>query len=102
MKKIFEKLFGGITLTWPGLIIFAILKNKKSRLITGAITIIAAVIYVILAFNVNAPYEIYNNTIFEENNIELIGEPVVTYWAGSDKGGVEVIYWRTFFCSCSR
>lgn len=74
--------------------IFAILKNKKSRLITGVITIIAAVIYVILAFNVNAPYEIYNNTIFEENNIELIGEPVVTYWAGSDKGGVEIIQYE--------
>lgn len=74
--------------------IFAILKNKNSRLITGAITIIAAVIYAILAFSVNAPYEIYNNTIFEENNIELIGEPVVTYWAGSDKGGVEVIQYE--------
>lgn len=74
--------------------IFAILKNKKPRLITGAITIIAAVIYAILAFSVNAPYEIYNNTIFEENNIELIGEPVVTYWAGSDKGGVEVIQYE--------
>lgn len=71
--------------------IFVILKSKISRLITGIVTIIAVIIYTILIFNTNMPYETYNNTIFEENNIEFIGEPFVTYWSGSDKGSAEVI-----------
>ena len=36
-------------------------------------------------------WKCYNNTIFEENNIEFIGEPIVTYWSGSNNGGAEVI-----------
>ena len=70
--------------------IFAIFENKKSRLVTAAITIIAVIIYAVLTLNTSKPYEIYSNTILEENNIEFVGEPVITYWAGSDKGNVEI------------
>ncbi|MBQ9029324.1 hypothetical protein IJ114_00975 [Candidatus Saccharibacteria bacterium] len=72
-------------------LIFVILKSKKPRLITGIVTAIAAIIYIISILNTNIPYELYNNTIFEENNIEFVGEPIVTYWSGSNKGGAEVI-----------
>ena len=72
-------------------LIFVILKSKKPRLITGIVTAIAAIIYIISILNTNIPYELYNNTIFEENNIEFVGEPIVTYWSGSNTGGAEVI-----------
>ena len=71
--------------------IFAILKSKTPRLITAIITAVTAIIYAIFTFGINAPYETYNNTIFKENNIEFVGEPIVTYWSGSNQGNVKII-----------
>lgn len=71
--------------------IFGILKNKNSRLITGVVTVIAAIFYVILTNGVSVPYETYNHSVLEENNIEFIGEPTITYWSGDNKGSVEII-----------
>lgn len=71
--------------------IFTILNSKKPRLIATTITIIATIIYAVLIVNISTPYETYNSTIFKENNINFVGEPIVTYWAGSDNGSVEII-----------
>ena len=71
--------------------VFGILKNKKSRIIALVITIIVAITYAVFAVNASTPYETYNNVVFKENNINFIGEPFVSYWAGSNKGNVEII-----------
>ena len=74
--------------------IFTILKSQKPRLITAIITVVTTIIYAILVINSATPYETYNNTVLKENNISFIGEPSVTYWAGSNKGSVEIIQYE--------
>ncbi|MBR3204368.1 hypothetical protein IKF81_01650 [Candidatus Saccharibacteria bacterium] len=70
--------------------IFGIFKDKKPRIITTVITIVAVVVYVAF-IGLEKPYEVYNNTILEENEIELVGEPYVSYFSGEGKGNVEII-----------
>ena len=71
------------------LLIFVTLKDKISRIIATAITIVAMLIYI--PFVAVEPFETYNNTFIEENNITFVGEPYVSYWTGEGKGGVEII-----------
>ena len=78
-------------ITIPIFIIF-IFKDKKPRITASAITIVIAIIYLFMAINSTAPYEIRNNTVFSENDITLVGEPYVSYWSSeSGKGSVEII-----------
>jgi len=60
-------------ITIPIFIIF-IFKDKKPRITASVITIVIAIIYLFMAINSTAPYEIRNNTVFSENNITLVGE----------------------------
>ena len=71
--------------------IFAIFKKKAPRIVCGAITAAILLVVVFLIAN-DKPYETYRNTILEDNNIILTGEPSITSWSSeSGKGDVEII-----------
>ncbi|MDO4746734.1 MAG: hypothetical protein Q4A70_00080 [Candidatus Saccharibacteria bacterium] len=69
--------------------IFAIFKDKIPRLITAVITAIAIGVYVFFAQT--QPFETYNNTFINENEITFVGEPYISSWGGNGEGGVEII-----------
>lgn len=69
--------------------IFGIFKNKAPRIITVAISVAALVISFVIGYT--TPYEAYNNTFIEENNITFIGEPYISFYTGEGKGDVEII-----------
>lgn len=69
--------------------IFAIFKDKIPRLITAVITAIAIGVYVFLAQT--QPFETYNNTFINENEITFVGEPYISSWGGNGEGDVEII-----------
>lgn len=71
--------------------IFAILKDKVSRLISIALTAIGLIVFVVTGFG-GEPFEAYNNTFLTENNITFVGEPYVSALLsdGAD-GGAELI-----------
>ena len=71
------------------LLIFFALKGKIPRIITTAITAIAIIIF--LPFNISRPFETYNSSFIEENNITFVGEPYVSLWSGEAEGNVEII-----------
>lgn len=70
-------------------LIFAIFKNKPPRIIASAVTIVALLIYAPLAFT--QPFEAYNNSFIDENEITFVGEPYVSFWTGEGQGNVEII-----------
>ncbi len=37
------------------------------------------------------PFEIYNNTFVEENEITFVGEPYISFWSGDGQSNVEII-----------
>ena len=71
------------------LLIFATLKSKTPRIVTAAITVIAILIYIPLV--TVDPFETYNNSFITENDITLVGEPYISFWAGEGKGDIEII-----------
>ena len=69
-------------------LMFGLLKDKFSRIFVPVATAIAMVVYILLSQT--SPFEIYNNTILEENNITLVGEPYVSFWSGDGSGDVTI------------
>ena len=69
--------------------IFTIFKNKIPRIITGAISLI--VLFICIPLSGAVPYDAYNNTFIEENDIVLVGEPEVSSPAADGEGHVELI-----------
>lgn len=69
--------------------IFFIFRDKIPRIITAIISILAIIIFV----NVSStePFESYQNTILDERNIPLIGEPHISSWSGEGEGNVGII-----------
>ena len=71
------------------LFIFATLKNKTPHIITAIITVVAILVY--LPFTSTKPFETYNNSFIEENEITFVGEPYISFWSGDGEGNVEII-----------
>lgn len=71
------------------LFIFAMLKDKKPRIIATVITTLVLLIYTPLTSV--QPFETYNNTFIGENEITFIGEPYISFWSGEGQGNVEII-----------
>ncbi|MBR3233205.1 hypothetical protein IKF74_02930 [Candidatus Saccharibacteria bacterium] len=72
-------------------LILTIFKDKKPRLICASITVVATVIFALFVAS-DKPYETYNNTFVEQNNITFVGEPWISFWQSeSGKGKVEII-----------
>ena len=69
--------------------ILGILKDKKPRLIAAAITLAVSVAYVFAIAFVARPFEVRNNSVFEENDITFVGEPYVSSFTGTGKGNAE-------------
>ena len=69
--------------------IFVLLKDKKPRIIVAAITAVA--LLVCIPFTWEKPFETYNNAFIKENEINFVGEPNISFWAGEGKGNVEII-----------
>jgi hypothetical protein len=71
--------------------IFAIFKKNAPRIVCGAIT--TTILFIVVFFIANdKPYEVYRNTILEDNNIVLAGEPSITRWSSeSGEGNVVII-----------
>lgn len=74
------------------LFIFAIFKDKIPRIITAVVTVVALLIYIPLTSA--RPYEAYNNSFIEENNITFVGEPYISFWAGDGQGSVDIIQYE--------
>ncbi len=70
--------------------IFGIFKDKIPRLITGIVSLITLVVLLIIGV-VKTPFEVYRNTILEDNNITLVGEPYVSFFTGESEGSVDII-----------
>lgn len=70
-------------------LVFVILKDKIPRVIALAITVVFACIYIPLT--AADPYVAYNQYVFEDNNIVLIGEPKISDCPESGEGSVEII-----------
>ena len=71
--------------------IFAIFKKKTPRIICAVITILPALIYGFTSASMT-PYEVYRNTLDEDNGIVFVGEPYVSRWSSmGGKGDVEII-----------
>ncbi|MBQ6396462.1 hypothetical protein IJH89_02660 [Candidatus Saccharibacteria bacterium] len=69
--------------------ILGILKDKKPRLIAATITLAVSVAYVFAIAFVARPFEVRNNSVFEENDITFVGEPYVSSFTGTGKGNAE-------------
>lgn len=71
--------------------IFAIFKDKITRIIGIVLPILSLVIF---AFVIGAsePYEIWDSTFLEENGIVLTSDdPYISFYTGEDQGSVELI-----------
>lgn len=69
--------------------ILSILEDKKPRIIAAVITLIISVAYIFAIAFVARPFEVRNNSIFEENGITFVGEPYISSLTGTGKGSVE-------------
>ena len=70
------------------IMIFGLLKDKIAKIIAAVATMIALVVCVLLTQS--QPFEVYQNAFLEENEIVLVGEPYISYWAGSSQGEVVI------------
>ena len=75
--------------------IFGIFKKWQPRLVTLAITAIVALVFAIQTLGSSEQFETYR-TSYDGADGSLIGynfgtDPMVTFWSGSGKGGVEII-----------
>jgi len=70
--------------------IFGIFKDKIPRIITAVASVIALIVMIVIG-RVHTPFETYNNTFLTENNITLVGEPYISFYAGEGPGDIEII-----------
>ena len=70
------------------IMIFGLLKDKIAKSIATVATVLALVVCVLLTQS--QPFEVYQNAFLEENEIVLVGEPYISYWAGSSQGEVVI------------
>ena len=71
--------------------ILGIFQNKTPRIITTVISLVVLMTTVV-ATNHGEPYEVYNSTFLQEEDIVFVDEPIVTFWSGTGaRGEVEVI-----------
>lgn len=71
--------------------IFAIFKDKITRIIGLVLPILSIFIFAFIV-GTHEPYEISNNTFLKENEIVLVSDdPFISYFGGEDKGNVELV-----------
>ena len=72
--------------------VYGIFKKWQPRVVTLVITVVFVTICTI-AWNLikGNEYDVQNASFITESGIEVVGEPMVTAWGGSNKGNVEYV-----------
>lgn len=72
-------------------LVFAIFKDKITRTL-GLVLPVTSIIIFAFIINTSEPYEIFDSTLLEENEIVLTsGDPFISFYAGEGEGSVELI-----------
>ena len=70
--------------------IIALFKDKWARIIPAVVGI-ATLIILLIGVGTAKPFETYNNTVFSENNIVLVGDPQITFFSATADGHADLI-----------
>lgn len=72
--------------------IFGLFKKWQPRAMTAALTVIALSAFIIVSYLFGREaFEVYNNTVINNNEITLVGEPYVSYWSSEGAPGDVII-----------
>lgn len=78
------------------ILIMVLLREKWPRIISAGLSVVALVIAV-ATIGIEEPYEIYNDTLIQDNDIVLVGEPEISSFVGSKNGDIEIIRRGEFY-----